>query len=327
MPIPRLALTPGEPAGIGPDICLQLAQRPFPAEVVVVASPELLESRAAQLGLPIDLSEFDPNTPASANGEGKLKIVPVPLACVCEAGQLSAANSSYVLKTLDVAFNLCQTGDTDAMVTGPVHKAIIHQSGFSFSGHTEYLRDLAQVQEVLMTFHTPEFILGVATTHIPLQQVSSLLTPQKLNSAIELLHRGLVQFFGKKNPCIHVLGLNPHAGEAGTIGKEEQDMIHPLIVNWQQQGFNIQGPLSADTAFLPKNRQEADAILAMYHDQGLAPLKSLFFGQIVNVTLGLPFLRTSVDHGTALDLAGKGRADPTSLYHALQLAALKVSTI
>jgi len=325
MPIPRLALTPGEPAGIGPDICLQLAQENLPAEVVVVASPELLMARAATLGLSIDFSEFDPKLPARANGQGKLNIVPIPLASSCVAGHLNAANSSYVLKTLDRAVELCLNGDTAAMVTGPVHKAIIHQSGFTFSGHTEYLRDLAQVENVLMTFHTPEFILGMTTTHVPLQQVSEQITPKRLDSAIELLQQGLQQHFNKSNPCIHVLGLNPHAGEGGTMGTEEQRVIAPIIAKWRDKGFRIKGPLSADTAFIAKNRDGMDAMLAMYHDQGLAPLKSLFFGQIVNVTLGLPFLRTSVDHGTALDLAGKGRADPSSLQHALKLAALQVS--
>lgn len=325
MPIPRIALTPGEPAGIGPDICLQLAQLALPAEVVIVASPELLQARAAKLGLSIDFSEFDPKLPARANGQSKLKIVPIPLAAPCIAGQLNAANSSYVLKTLDRAAELCLNNELDAMVTAPVHKAIIHQAGFSFSGHTEYLRDLSQVENVLMTFHTPEFILGMATTHLPLQAVSEAITASHLDCAIQLLHQGLQRYFKKNSPCIHVLGLNPHAGEEGTIGTEEQRVIAPTIAKWQKQGFNIKGPLSADTAFIAKNRRGMDAMLAMYHDQGLAPLKSIFFGQIVNVTLGLPFLRTSVDHGTALELAGTGKADPSSLHHALNLAALQVS--
>ncbi|WP_075066480.1 4-hydroxythreonine-4-phosphate dehydrogenase PdxA [Candidatus Berkiella aquae] len=324
MYIPRLALTPGEPAGIGPDICLMLAQMTLPAEVVLIASPELLQQRATQLGLPLELNEFDPNQSPQANGQGKLSIVPVPLIKSSIAGQLEAANSQYVLKTLDRAVELCLQGQLDAMVTGPVHKAIISQSGFSFSGHTEYLRDLVGVKDVLMTFYTPAFILGMATTHLPLSTVSNVLTQDRLNSALYLLHEGLDKFFAKKQPCIHVLGLNPHAGEEGTIGTEEVQMITPLIKRWQQKGFNVKGPLSADTAFVEKHRLHVDAILAMYHDQGLAPLKALYFGEIVNVTFGLPFLRTSVDHGTALPLAGTGLAEPESLLHAIQLAANQV---
>ncbi len=322
MRIPRLALTPGEPAGIGPDLCIQIAQTALPAEVVLIASPELLFERAALLGLPIILEEFDAS-PAKANGQGKLKIVPIPLTKACIAGQLDVANSAYVLKTLDRAYDMCAAGQLDAMVTGPVHKAIIHQSGFPFSGHTEYLGHLAH-SDVLMTFHTPAFILGMTTTHSPLSQISSLLTQERLDKALRLLHTGFKKHFAKQRPCIHVLGLNPHAGESGTIGTEEIEVISPIIAKWQQQGFDVQGPFSADTAFIPQNRQGVDAILAMYHDQGLAPLKALFFKEIVNVTFGLPFLRTSVDHGTALQLAGSGKAEHQSLLQAIQLAARQV---
>jgi 4-hydroxythreonine-4-phosphate dehydrogenase len=324
MPIPRLALTPGEPAGIGPDICLMLANEALTAEIVVIASPELLEARARQLGMPINLVEFDSTQPPSISQKGTLKIVPISLKSTCIAGTLNVANSRYVLDTLDLAFEMCANGQANAMVTGPVHKAIIYQSGVAFTGHTEYLRDLASVKDVLMTFHTPEFILGTVTTHTPLHKVSEELTKNRLNSAIQLLHQGLTRFFGKERPCIHVLGLNPHAGEEGTIGKEEQDLIAPLIEQWQKQGYNIQGPMSGDTAFIANNRFGADAILAMYHDQGLAPIKALFFGKIVNVTFGLPFLRTSVDHGTALHLAGSGLAQHQSLLHAVDLAATQV---
>lgn len=325
VPIPRLALTPGEPAGIGPDICLMLAQLPLPAEVVVIASPELLQSRAAMLGLSIELNEFNPTLPAKPNGQGKLKIVPVPLTGTVTCGELNVANSAYVLNTLKSAVALCLNKQTDAMVTGPVHKAIICESGVPFSGHTEYLRDLTGVKEVLMTFYTPEFILSLATTHCPLKQVSKRLTKERLDNTIRLLVEGLQRFFGKDEACIHVLGLNPHAGEGGTIGKEEQELITPFIAEWQQKGYQIKGPFSADTAFIPKNRQGMDAMLAMYHDQGLTPLKSLFFGELVNVTFGLPFLRTSVDHGTALSLAGTGLAESYSLLNAINLAAKVVS--
>lgn len=325
MRTPRLALTPGEPAGIGPDLCIQIAQAALPAEVVVIASPELLAARAAALGLPITLEEFDA-APPKANGQGKLKIVPIPLNKTCIAGHLDIANSAYVLKTLDRAYEMCASGQLDAMVTGPVHKAIIHQSGFPFSGHTEYLGEKAHT-EVLMTFHTPAFILGMTTTHSPLSEVSKVLTKERLDSAIRLLHEGFEKHFANRRPRIHVLGLNPHAGEAGTIGTEEIDTISPIIAKWQHQGFDVQGPISADTAFIPQNRQGVDAILAMYHDQGLAPLKALFFKEIVNVTFGLPFLRTSVDHGTALSLAGTGKAEHQSLLQAILLAAKQVERI
>jgi 4-hydroxythreonine-4-phosphate dehydrogenase len=317
----RLALTLGEPAGIGPDICLQMAQTSLPAEVVVVGSSELLLSRAKLLGLDIQLYEFDANVAPKPNGQGRLAISEVPLQGPCIPGELNVANSKYVLNTLQQAYHLCASGHCDALVTGPLHKAIINLSGVIFSGHTEYLASLAGVDSVLMTFYTPEIILALATTHHPLNKVATLLTKEKLSAAIRLLHDGLVHTFARAHPKINVLGLNPHAGESGILGQEENTLMRPLVREFQQQGWDIRGPVSADTAFTPQNRQQVDAILAMYHDQGLAPIKALYFGEIVNITLGLPFLRTSVDHGTALDLAGTTQASAKSLLKAIATAA------
>lgn len=317
--IPRLVLTLGEPAGIGPDIALKIASQPFPAEIVIVGSPALLEERAKLLGTSIELTEFSENKAALPNGLGKLTIVPLPLAKPSVPRQLNVANSEYVLKTLQVATTLCLQKKAQALITCPVHKAIIQQSGIAFSGHTEYLAELAGVKEVLMTFYTPTFLVGLATTHCALKAVPSLLTEGRLESAIKLLHEGLIALFQKPHPKIGICGLNPHAGESGLLGTEEQDFMIPLIARLNQKGFHLEGPLPADTAFTEKKRQHFDAILAMYHDQGLAPIKALFFGETVNMTWGLPFLRTSVDHGTALDLAGSGKADPLSLSRAIAL--------
>lgn len=317
----RLALTPGEPAGIGPDICLEIAMHDHPFEVVVVASTDLLLQRAKQLGLSIELYEFSPQAPVKPHSKGRLAVLPVELADRCTAGELNVNNSAYVLETLNRAYHLCASHQADALVTGPLHKAIICESGVPFSGHTDYLAKLAGVQDVLMTFYTPSLIVGLATTHCPLKEVSTKLTATKLQKAITLLHDGLIQVFQKKNPKISILGLNPHAGESGQLGHEEQEMMIPVINTLRQQGLSLHGPIPGDTAFIAKNRTPFDAILAMYHDQGLAPIKSLFFGEIVNTTLGLPFLRTSVDHGTALDLAGTGKADSGSLLKALECAA------
>lgn len=319
--VKRLVLTPGEPAGIGPDLALQIAMQNLPAEIVVVASPDLLLQRAKRLGLDIELYDFSPDAPIHPNGRGKLAILPVALAQECTPGKLDPENSSYVLETLKQAFQLCITRQTDAMVTGPVHKAIICQSGIPFSGHTEYLAQLAGCEEVLMTFYTPSIIVALATTHCPLNTVSTKLTPKRLHHALTLLHEGLVNMFQKKHPQINICGLNPHAGESGQLGSEEQNIMIPVIETLRSQGFSLHGPVPGDTAFTPKALQGYDAILATYHDQGLAPIKALFFGDIVNMTLGLPFLRTSVDHGTALDLAGTGKAESNSLFKAVACAA------
>lgn len=319
--IPRLAFTLGEPAGIGPDVCLLAAQSRFPAEMVVVGSPSLLYSRAKQLNLSITLKEWDPTRSPIPNGEGELFIVPVELKARCEAGVLNRDNAAYVLKTLSIAHDLCMAQTCHALVTGPVHKAIIAQSGVPFSGHTEYLATLAKIQDVLMTFYTPEFILAMTTTHVPLKDVASHITKARLTRVIEILHEGLVNLFNIASPQIHVCGLNPHAGEEGRLGDEEQNIIIPTLNQLRERQYALKGPISADTAFTPTHRKKANAIVAMYHDQGLSPLKALYFEEIVNVTLGLPYLRTSVDHGTALLLAGTGCVSVHSIQKAIALAA------
>ncbi len=316
----RIALTLGEPAGIGPDICLKLAAQPLDCEVVVIGSAALLQERARLLSINIELYEFDPLQAVKPNGDHRLAVVDVPLAAPCVPGELNIANSKYVLNTLNKAHELCVTQKVNAMVTAPIHKGIIQSSGIIFSGHTEYLADLAGVSDVLMTFYTPELIVGMATTHCPLDRVSTVLTKTRLENAIKILHQGLVNTFHIHHPKITVLGLNPHAGEGGQIGTQEQTMMIPLIKSLQAQGLNLHGPVAGDTAFTQENRKKSDALLAIYHDQGIAPIKALYFGHIVNMTLGLPYLRTSVDHGTALELAGSGKALENSLVNALKVA-------
>jgi 4-hydroxythreonine-4-phosphate dehydrogenase len=316
----RLALTLGEPAGIGPDVCLMAAQQSFKAEVVVVGSPELLMSRAKQLNLSIDLYDWDPTLPSSPNGNGRLGIVAVELNAPCDAGTLNIANAKYVLACLDKAHALCMSRDCHALVTGPVQKSIIHDSGIPFSGHTEYLATLSGVEDVLMTFYTPETVVAMLTTHIPLKAVSEHITAHRLTKVVEILDAGLQSLFNISHPNIHVCGLNPHAGEGGRLGTEEETIMIPTLTALREQGYNLKGPIPGDTAFTPAHRAEADAIIAMYHDQGLAPIKGLYFEQIVNVTMGLPYLRTSVDHGTALSLAGTGKGSHHSLVKAIELA-------
>lgn len=320
--VPRLALTPGEPAGIGPDLCIQIAQQKLPAEIVVIASPDLLRARAKCLNLPLTLYEYDPYAIPAKNGEGRLAILPIELGGYCRPGELNPKNAAYIIETLKKGFELCISKHCQALVTGPVHKAVINQGGIPFSGHTEFLAQLAGVKQVLMTFYTQALIVGLVTTHCSLKEVSGLLTADRFSCAIEILYDALLHLFNKPNPKISICGLNPHAGEAGLLGTEEESMMKPAIEALQKKGMALEYPIPADTAFAAKHRTKTDAILAMYHDQGLAPMKALYFNEIVNITLGLPILRTSVDHGTALSLAGTGEAETTSLQHALRVAAM-----
>ncbi|TRX00555.1 4-hydroxythreonine-4-phosphate dehydrogenase PdxA [Candidatus Methylobacter oryzae] len=319
LPVPRIALTPGEPAGIGPDLCVQLAQRDLPCEIVVIASQQLLEQRAVQLGLPIQFREFDGALPANAQVAGCVTILPVELAEPVQSGKLNSANSRYVLKTITKATKGCMDAVFDAMVTGPVHKGIINDSGLSFSGHTEFIAGITGGHPVMM-LATPGLRVALATTHLPLSEVSRAITHTRLRTVIRILDHDLRSRFGIAHPKILVCGLNPHAGENGHLGKEEIDIIEPVLDSFRKQGVILQGPLPADTLFTDKYLATADAVLAMYHDQGLPVLKHMGFGQAVNITLGLPIIRTSVDHGTALDLAGSGKADLGSLQFALQTA-------
>ncbi|MGZ8181729.1 MAG: 4-hydroxythreonine-4-phosphate dehydrogenase PdxA [Methylobacter sp.] len=319
LPVPRIALTPGEPAGIGPDLCIQLAQQDLPCEIIVIASPQLLEERARQLGLPLQLKEFDSTLPAAAQSAGFLTVLPVELAEPVQCGQLNPANSRYVLKTITKATKGCMDVVFDAMVTGPVHKGIINDAGLSFSGHTEFIAGITGGHPVMM-LATPGLRVALVTTHLPLSEVSQAITHTRLRTVIRILDHELRSRFGIAHPKILVCGLNPHAGENGHMGREEIDIIEPVLDTFRKQGLNLRGPLPADTLFTDKYLATADAVLAMYHDQGLPVLKHMGFGQAVNITLGLPVIRTSVDHGTALDLAGSGKADLGSLQFALQTA-------
>jgi 4-hydroxythreonine-4-phosphate dehydrogenase len=318
--IKRIALTPGEPAGIGPDLCIALAQSDLPScQLVAIVSPALLEERAEKLGLPLQLIEFDSYIPAQAHKAGQLCVMPVDLTAPVKVGQLNVANSRYVLKTITKATQGCIKGLFNAMVTGPIHKGIINDAGFAFSGHTEFIANITGGHPVMM-LATPGLRVALVTIHLPLAEVSKAITHSRLRQVIRTLENDLRSRFSIENPKILVCGLNPHAGENGYLGREEIDIIEPVINGLRKQGFDLEGPLPADTLFTPKYLDKADAVLAMYHDQGLPVLKHMGFGKAVNITLGLPIIRTSVDHGTALDLAGTGLADVGSLHYALETA-------
>ena len=316
----RIAITPGEPAGVGPDLVIQLAQRAWPAELVVCADPTLLTSRAKKIGLPIQLKPYQPSQPPRPQEAGTLTIVPFPLVNDAVCGKLDEQNSSYVIDTLAYAGEKNMNGEFDAVVTGPVHKGIINQAGIPFSGHTEFFAHQANCQDVVMLLAAPGLQVALVTTHIPLAYVSKAITRDRLHQITKILHHDLVTKFAIDNPKIYVCGLNPHAGEDGHLGREEIDVIIPALNELREQDMHIVGPLPADTLFQPKYLEDADVILAMYHDQGLPVLKSQGFGSSVNITLGLPYIRTSVDHGTALELAGTGKADIGSFVCALNKA-------
>lgn len=318
--IPRLVLTPGEPAGIGPDLILGLSQRDWPAELVVVADPLMLQRRAQQLGLNVSIERYDAARQARPQPAGTITVDPVNLNTVELAGTLDKRNGHYVLATLQRAASGTLSGEFDALITAPVHKGVINDAGVNFSGHTEFFAELAGCDQVVMMLATAGLRVALATTHLPLKDVSAAITPSSLTRTLQILHHDLQQQFGIATPRIYVCGLNPHAGESGHMGREEIDVIEPVLHALRQQGMDLVGPLPADTLFQDKYLKDADAVLAMYHDQGLPVLKYKGFGKAVNITLGLPFIRTSVDHGTALDLAGTGRADAGSLLTALQQA-------
>lgn len=320
MSVFSIALTAGEPAGIGPDLCLQLATEPCPHHRVVIADPDLLAERADQLGLTIDLQPYDPARPPSAQRAGQLSVLPVPLTAPCRPGILNPANARYVLETLRLGGQGCIDGNFAAVVTAPVHKGVINDAGVGFSGHTEFFADQTGTEQVVMMLACPGLRVALATTHLPLREVADAITPALLEQVLRILHADLRSKFGIAAPRILVCGLNPHAGEGGHLGHEEIDIIIPLLERLRSEGMLLDGPLPADTLFTPKRLDHADAVLAMYHDQGLPVLKHKGFGQAVNVTLGLPIIRTSVDHGTALDLAATGRADVGSLRVALHTA-------
>lgn len=324
---PRIALTPGEPAGIGPELVVRLAQLPLgELELVAVADPELLQQTALQLQVPLQLSTFAPDSP-QVSGNGKLSVAAVALHQPSVAGRLNRDNAAYVLNTLATATDLCLDKLCDALVTGPVHKGVINDAGVAFSGHTEFFAERSGCDQVVMMLACEGLRVALATTHLPLRDVADAITPASLSRTIEILHHDLVHQFGIAKPRILICGLNPHAGEGGHLGREELDVINPVIACLRQQhGWHLSDALPADTLFTPRHLEHADAVLAMYHDQGLPVLKYKGFGAAVNITLGLPFIRTSVDHGTALDLAGTGRADLGSLQTALATALKMVGS-
>ncbi|MDP2134167.1 MAG: 4-hydroxythreonine-4-phosphate dehydrogenase PdxA [Sulfuritalea sp.] len=301
---PVIAVTSGEPAGIGPELCLRLAEKQWPARVVVLGDRDLLAARAAPLGL-------DP---------GRIEIRQIPLQQSALAGRLDAANARYVLDMLDAALAGCVGGDYAAMVTAPVHKGIINDAGIAFSGHTEYLAEHTATPRVVMMLAGAGLRVALATTHLALKDVPAAITADDLETTIRILHADLQAKFGIARPRILVAGLNPHAGEGGHMGREEIEVIGPVLEKLRAAGINLVGPLPADTLFTKNVLAGSDAQLAMYHDQGLAVLKYAAFDEGINVTLGLPIIRTSVDHGTAMDLAGSGKASPHSLFAAIDAA-------
>jgi 4-hydroxythreonine-4-phosphate dehydrogenase len=317
--MPTLAITAGEPAGIGPDLCVEIAQQPHRASLVVVADPDLLRERAAALGHPLRVIEVSASDPIPLHTAGELRVLPVSLAAACTAGRLLPANGQYVLNTLKLAVEGCLAGRFAAMVTAPVHKGVINQAGIPFTGHTEFLAELTGGFPVMM-LACPGLRVALATTPLPLRDVADAIDRPLIERVLGILQHDLQQRFGIAQPRILVCGLNPHAGEGGYLGREEIDVIEPALRSLREQGMAVEGPLPADTLFTPKYLDGADAVLAMYHDQGLPVLKHLGFGQAVNITLGLPIIRTSVDHGTALELAGTGKANAGSLLAAIDEA-------
>jgi len=316
----RIAITAGEPAGIGPDLIIAHAQKGCEHELVVICDPELLKQRADLLNLSISIREFNPETTAKPLDAGEICVYPVQLLSPSQPGILNPKNAQYVLNTLDVAIELCQKKLVTAMMTAPVHKGVINEAGISFSGHTEYLADKTGTQKVVMMLATEGLRVALVTTHLPLADVPAAITKENLHETISILHTALCKNFNISDPRILVCGLNPHAGESGHMGREEIDVIEPVLNEMRQSGINLIGPLPADTLFTPKVLDGADSVLAMYHDQGLPVLKFKGFGKAVNITLGLPIIRTSVDHGTALDLVGTGRADIGSFETAINTA-------
>ena len=324
MRVAPLVITPGEPAGIGPDLVLRLAQQATSHPFVVIASRDLLRARAQQLGIAIRLYDYDASEVITCRA-GELCVWHVDLQAQVQAGTLNPANADYVLQTLRLATQGCLDHQFAALVTGPIHKGIINHAGYPFSGHTEYLAELSHAPQPVMMLMTEGLRVALATTHLPLCKVCEAITPDLIEHCLRILHHDLQTQFGISVPRINVCGLNPHAGEDGHLGREEIDIINPVLTELRKEGMQLSGPLPADTAFTKDKLQQTDAYLAMYHDQGLAVLKHIGFGKAVNVTLGLPFVRTSVDHGTALELAGSGRIDDSSLHAAIDTALQMIS--
>jgi 4-hydroxythreonine-4-phosphate dehydrogenase len=318
--MPRLIITSGEPAGIGPDLCLAIAERDWHCDVVVAADMQLLEQRAQQLKLSVELSSYTESVARPAHRRGTLRVLHVPVAVPVQPGVLNPANARYVLSMLNAAAQGCLSGEFDAMVTAPVQKSVINDAGVPFSGHTEYLAERTGGAYPVMMLATNDLRVALATTHLPLQKVSAAITEELLSRVLRILDEDLRRRFDIPAPRILVCGLNPHAGESGHLGREEIEVIAPTLERLRKEGLNLTGPAPADTAFTPHMLRHADAVLAMFHDQGLPVIKFAGFSEAVNITLGLPIVRTSVDHGTALSLAGTGQADASSLAAAMQMA-------
>ena len=317
----RIAITCGEPAGIGPDLTVLLAQQAWPAELVVCADKAMLAERAKQLQLPLTLLDYDPREAPTPTASGSLRVLHIECPNKVIAGQLDTGNSHYVVETLRRAGQGSLNGEFAAIVTGPVNKSVINQAGINFSGHTEYFAQQAGCDNVVMMLATEGLRVALVTTHLPLADVPKAITATRLSTIIHILHHDLVTKFNLAKPRILVCGLNPHAGENGHLGHEEQLVIEPTLAALRESHhYQLDGPLPADTIFQPKYLADADVVLAMYHDQGLPVLKYKGFGAAVNITLGLPFIRTSVDHGTALDLAGSGDVHPGSFQLAIEQA-------
>ncbi len=317
---PVIAYTCGEPAGIGADLAIALTASTLPYRLRVLGNQEVLSARAHQSGKAVKFIELKPGDETPVHAPGQLAVQSFPLAAAVTAGKLDSRNARHVLALLDNALQGCMNGNYAAMVTGPVHKGVINDAGIPFTGHTEYLAEKSGTKKVVMMLTGAGLRVALATTHLPLKEVSAAITGDSLTEIITILHKDLVEKFGIAKPRIAVCGLNPHAGESGHMGREEIDIIEPVLNSLRAQGMNLSGPLPADTLFAQLRKQPADAVVAMYHDQGLPVLKYASFGEGVNVTLGLPFIRTSVDHGTALELAGTGKAETGSLLAAIRLA-------
>lgn len=318
--LPSLVITTGEPAGIGPELCAKVAMQALPARVAFLGDAELLAQRAQSTGSQVTVRLLNNATEIPPHEPGQMCIIPVPLARPSQPGQLDTANGPYVIELLNRAADRCRAGSAQAMVTAPVQKSTVADAGIPFSGHTEYLAERLGTPLPVMLLVGSQYRVALLTTHLPLAQVPAAVTGQRLTQTLKILHGDLAKRFFIAAPRILVLGLNPHAGEDGHLGREEIEVIQPALTALRQQGMDVLGPVPADTAFVTAKDKGIDAVLAMYHDQGLPVIKTLDFGEVVNVTLGLPIIRTSVDHGTALDIAGSGKASAASLQAAIKLA-------
>jgi 4-hydroxythreonine-4-phosphate dehydrogenase len=319
-PQARIAVTSGEPAGVGPDLCLQLARGPLPCELICLGDRDLLAARARQLGLNLNLWDYEPEQPVRPHTPGTLAVLHVPLACPCTAGKLDTRNAAAVLAMLDRAAQGCLSREFAAMVTAPVQKSTIIEAGFAFMGHTEYLAQRSGAALPVMMLASGHMRVALATTHLPLASVAKAITGPLLEAVLAIVDHDLQRWWGLTQPRIAVCGLNPHAGESGHLGREELTIITPAVNQMRERGLDVSGPFPADTIFVPRLMAGYDAVLAMYHDQGLPVIKHAHFDEAVNITLGLPLIRTSVDHGTALNLAGTGHADVASLAAAVRMA-------